>query len=313
MAEVSSPQLSVVLPNYNGSSLLARNLPLLFAALERAGLPSEVIVVDDASGDDSLALVEDLRRREPTLRAVAKPVNEGFAKTCNRGIEAARGDYICIANTDVEFDPDYFVHALKPLTDGQADIVKGAIVNFSPPPDARTATDRRIKLYLHRGWATASPESKPVRAPYALACKLGCCFVMRARSLRELRGYDEIYSPYYWEDLDLAWRALEAGMRLRYVDEAVVRHQESSTMRALDRQRQARIRGVMTRNRLLLTWRMTRGAGAWLRHAAWHGCYWLSRWIVGDFYYYRAFVEAGSTWRQHRPAALRRAGGVRGG
>jgi hypothetical protein len=91
------PTLSVVMPNYNH----ARYLPAaLRAHLEQTVPPVEVIVVDDASTDDSCAVVERLAATHPGLRLIRLPRNGGVNAAMNRGLREARGDYVCFSAAD---------------------------------------------------------------------------------------------------------------------------------------------------------------------------------------------------------------------
>ena len=85
------PELSVVVPNYNHARYLESALR---AHLEQTRPPLEVIVVDDASTDDSVAIVERLARDHPRLRLIRLAKNGGVNAAINRGLREARGDYV---------------------------------------------------------------------------------------------------------------------------------------------------------------------------------------------------------------------------
>ena len=78
--------ISVVIPNYNGRDLLAENIPSVFDALNTALVDYEVIVVDDASTDESVTFIE---ATFPQVILLKNPQNRGFSPTINRGIMAA--------------------------------------------------------------------------------------------------------------------------------------------------------------------------------------------------------------------------------
>ena len=97
--------ISVIIPNYNGKVLLPEVLPTVFAALNNAGLPSEVIVVDDCSTDGT---VELLKEKFPTIKILQNEINGGFSITSNKGIKAAQYDWVLLLNSDVKLEEDYF-------------------------------------------------------------------------------------------------------------------------------------------------------------------------------------------------------------
>ena len=81
------PSISVVIPTYKGKALLAQNLPSVFHALEQATTIFEIIVVDDASLDDTAAFLQE---HYPSIKLLSNETNKGFSPTINKGIFAAQ-------------------------------------------------------------------------------------------------------------------------------------------------------------------------------------------------------------------------------
>lgn len=108
------PSLSVVMPNYNH----AKFLPISLAALaQQSVLADEIIVVDDASTDNSLEVLEDLARQYPLLKVYRNPVNLGVAGAVNRGLDLASGDFIGLQGADDEAMPGFFERSLAILAE----------------------------------------------------------------------------------------------------------------------------------------------------------------------------------------------------
>ncbi len=99
----------MVIPNYNGEQLLPQILPPAVLALSATGIPYEIIVADDASTDDSVAI---LQRDFPQVQLIQLPSNGGFSKTANAGIQVARFDWVLLLNSDVKLTPTYFEYLL---------------------------------------------------------------------------------------------------------------------------------------------------------------------------------------------------------
>jgi glycosyltransferase involved in cell wall biosynthesis len=107
-----APVLSVILPNYNHAKLVPRAIAAL---VEQVPPPDEVIVVDDCSTDDSLDVLNGLAARYPLLRVIPSPANAGVVPAQNRGIEAARGEYLYFGASDDWVAPGFFAEARRML------------------------------------------------------------------------------------------------------------------------------------------------------------------------------------------------------
>lgn len=111
-AAVTGPTLSVVVPNYNH----ARYLPQCLSAILAQDRPAdEILVIDDASTDGSLAVIEGFRARHPALRLLRHEANRGVIAALNRGLAEARGDYVLFAAADDWVLPGLFARALDLL------------------------------------------------------------------------------------------------------------------------------------------------------------------------------------------------------
>src|SRR6185437_7349276 len=104
--------ISVVLPNYNHGQYIKRAIGALFA---QDFPPYEVIVVDDASTDDSLAIIHDIALTHPNIRIIKNEWNEGLVLAQRRGRATATGKYIYLAAADDWIMPGFFSFAVEML------------------------------------------------------------------------------------------------------------------------------------------------------------------------------------------------------
>ena len=288
--DTTTHSISAILPNFNGKDLLQSNIPSLINALKN--FDHEIIIVDDHSTDDSVSFLKEFY---PQIIVIQNKENQGFPSTCNKGITVAKKDLICIVNTDVTFTDDYFTNASSSFTSPEVFAVKGNIINYRTKFEDIINTEKTSLLYYKRGFLRFNQKIEPcsthldskINSQFVL---LGCCFVCRRKIIQELGGYDEIYSPFYWEDSDLAHRALESGFRLIYNKDCNVYHQLSATISNYRSKMQQRL--VSNRNKFLFTWRHLTGLKNWLVHIIFTLLNLLTRWITLDWKYYVAFYRA---------------------
>lgn len=106
------PKLSVVIPNYNH----ARFLPICLDAILEQSVPAdEIIILDDASTDHSLEVIEAYAAKHPVIRVVRNEQNRGVVYGMNRGLELARNEYIYFAAADDQALPGLFEKSLRLL------------------------------------------------------------------------------------------------------------------------------------------------------------------------------------------------------
>jgi GT2 family glycosyltransferase len=286
--------MSVVLPNFNGRELLSKNLPSLYKALKELNLPFEVIVADDCSTDDS---VEFLKNSYTDVINVSTPENSGFSTACNTGIAQVRYRYCCVVNTDVTFDPDYFTNSIAYFANPNLFAVKGDIINYRERLDNVLNIDKDSVLYFKRGFIKYKPAEKRNTVSYDHSIlKLGCCFICRTDMLKKLGGYDERFSPFFWEDIDLPLTALEQGYELKYAEECKVYHQTSSTISKSNSDIKTSL--ISKRNKFMLAWKHLGTPRRWAVHVFFVVASLCFRWIGFDWRYYVSFSYALTRYRE---------------
>ncbi len=120
---MSDPCISAIIPNFNHAKFLPRSVG---SFLNQPLLPSEIIVVDDASTDNSLDVLNALAQQHPLIRVLHNPKNLGVNASMNRAMEQARGDYVLFTAADDEVRPGVFEHATRMFrTHPQAGLCSG--------------------------------------------------------------------------------------------------------------------------------------------------------------------------------------------
>ena len=219
--------LSAIVVNFRQPELLGACLCSLDAALERVEGETELVVVDNASGDGSAELV---RHEHPAATLVELEENRGFGGGVNAGLERSRGEFVALVNNDATVEPEALAELLRAAREGGPDVGSvAAQMRFADRPQtinsAGIGIDRLGIVYDRLlGAAAGSGERRPVEVFGASA---GAALWRRA-ALDSLGGFDESFFVYL-EDADLAWRARMRGWRSLYAPAAVVYHHHSAT------------------------------------------------------------------------------------
>lgn len=219
----ATPRASIVIPVHGA---FTHTLACLRAiAAHPPQVPFEVIVVDDASPDDSLEKL----RAIAGLRVHARPINGGFIAACNDGAAQARGDCLVFLNNDTVPQPGW-LEALLATFDAVPDAgLVGAKLVY---PDGRLQEAGGVVFADGSGWNYGRFDH-PDGCRYGYlrdADYLSGAAIAIPRALFErLGGFDVRYAPAYYEDTDLAFAVRAAGLRTLYQPAATVVHDEGTT------------------------------------------------------------------------------------
>lgn len=217
--------VSVVVVNYRGTDDTLECL----AGLQGLDWPAErleVIVVDNASGDDG---VSRIRAAFPDVEVIALDENVGFADGCNRGVEAARGQWVAFLNNDARPDPAW---------------VRGAVTAFERDPSVACVASKILDWHgreidyvggalfyyghghkVHVGGEALDTLEEESDVLFAS----GAAMFVDARVFRQVGGFDGRYFMFF-EDVDLGWRLWLLGHRVRYVPSSLAFHRHHATM-----------------------------------------------------------------------------------
>jgi len=217
------PLLSIIIPNWNG----LRFLPACLNAIERQTLPDlEVIVVDNASKDDSVSY---LREHHPNVRVVELPMNRGFTGACNAGIAIAQGTYIALLNNDTEVDAGWAAAVVSAFERyPHIGSVASRMLLFDQRDRIHTAGDFFTTDGQAGNRGVWQPDGASFRRETEVFSACGGSSVYRAEALREVGLLDDDFF-FLLEDVDLGWRLQLAGWRCLYTPDAVVYHHLSAT------------------------------------------------------------------------------------
>ncbi|WP_028979671.1 glycosyltransferase family 2 protein [Sporocytophaga myxococcoides] len=244
---MNQKSISVVIPNYNGRKLLEENLPSVYKALEYCKAEYEIIIADDCSTDDSVAFLKD---RYPEIILLINEVNKGFSPTINLGIKAATKDLVFALNNDVMLTPEYFVDQFRYFDSENTFGVMGKIIGLTDHKTQDTAKYPYIKGATIKGTINYSLENSSKSFWIPSFFLSGANSLVDRKKLFTLGGFDEIYAPFYNEDLDLGIKAWRLGWKCYYEPEAVCLHPNSATISKYHKSKKIKVTSF--RNKVLL-------------------------------------------------------------
>ncbi len=119
-------KLSIIIPAFNESATIQQILKKIYSTKLIHEISKEVILVNDCSTDNTLALALEIKREYSDLKIINHSHNSGKGFAIRTGIENASGDFIIIQDADTEYDPREYNLLLQPILDGFADVVYGS-------------------------------------------------------------------------------------------------------------------------------------------------------------------------------------------
>lgn len=225
-------KLSIVIPTYNAHEWIQGCIDSI--RLHHPSCDHEIIVVDDQSTDDTVAIV---RAQCPDVRLFANEKNVGFGKTVNVGLKAAAGAYILVLNNDTWMH-EGALDAMIGYLDAHPDTgIVGPKV-LSGDGSLQQQCRRRIPtpiaaLLYFTGVTRMFPKNEAVAGYLMTAADenqttevdavSGACLMVRRTVLDRIKGFDEEYYL-YGEDMDFCWRTKLAGWKVVYFPEAIITH-----------------------------------------------------------------------------------------
>ena len=257
--------VSIIIPNWNGAGLLNAYLPSVVSATKKFGEKAEVIVVDDASTDASVSLLQE---KFPSVKPVVHHQNKGFGKACWSGAQSAKHPVLIFLNSDVEVDRDF----IDPLADCFDDdtVFAASPLIFN---EHGKLSDVTISIpYFRRGkirYKSFSPQlllnhASSLPSPWYTLFPSGGAFAVDRVRFLELEGFDDLFNPFYYEDTDLGFRSWRRGWKCIVVPESRVTHYHQGAIASSFKK--FRVSAIRKRNRLFYLWKNLTSARLLRKH-----------------------------------------------
>lgn len=228
--------LSVVIVTHNNARIITKALNLLKKALLEFEKEYEVIVVDNASIDDTVPII----RKEKWIDLIESKVNKGYAWANNQGLKKAKGKYILLLNSDVLFNDPTVLQKMVDYLDQNSHV---GVITCKV-----LLEDGKIDPACHRGfptpWASLTYISglealfpfnrlfseyhlwyKDLSTVHEIDSCSGAFYLMRSKIVKDVGYLDETFFM-YGEDLDYSFRIKKKGWKIIYNPESSVIHKK---------------------------------------------------------------------------------------
>ncbi len=248
-------KITVAIPNYNGRDLLVKNLPYVIKNCPNC----KIIVVDDASTDDSVSLIH---KKFKKVKVIRLKKNLGFAGAANKGVENAETDLVLLLNSDVRPRKNF----IKPLLNyfQKKDTFSVGIEDQSHE-NGKIVPRGRGGAEFKQGFIYHYPAT--IERGESLWTSGGSAIFSREKFL-QLNGFDNIYKPFYWEDIDLGFRSWRSGYKCYFEPLSKVDHFHEEGI-IIKSKTKSFVRIVSLKNQFLFIWKNIDDYNMLLWHLVW--------------------------------------------
>ena len=221
--------LSIVIVNYQTFELTKNTIESVFKHDYSFNL--EIIVVDNASSDDSLAKLQNYFKDK--VKFIASKENNGFAAGNNQALKIAQGKYILLLNSDTivwENTLENIYHYMEEHSDVGAcgcrvllengELDKACKRSF---PNVKNSFFRLFHIPTNSDDDNYNLDNLPDDEVYEIDCLTGACMFMRSEALNQVGFLDETFFM-YGEDIDLCYRIKNGGWKIVYYGESIITH-----------------------------------------------------------------------------------------
>jgi len=278
--------ISIIIPNYNGENLLKHNLEKVYRECDAYKLGKvEIIVVDDYSTDKSTSFLNEFAKTHDNIKIVLNKKNLGFAPTVNNGVDVSSGKIVILLNTDVYPEAGFLEPLLKHFSDERI---------FAVGCLDRSVEDNRITL---RGRGLGEWKRGFLLHKRGEVDKTNTLWVsggsgaFRKTIWERLGGMNELYAPFYWEDIDLSYRALKSGYKIIFESKSIVVHEhEKGAIK--NKYSEFKIKTIAYRNQFIFAWENMTDLSLRLSHIFWLPTHFVKAFARSDWAFILGFFEA---------------------
>jgi GT2 family glycosyltransferase len=284
--------LSIIIPNYNGAAILKKNLPKVLDSVRDYKKGNvEIIIPDDPSTDSSKKVIQEFIDSIKEKHVVGKTISNtskkeaGFSKNVNRGVRLATGDILILLNSDVAPHKDF----LEPLLAHFEEAIVFAVGCMDESiEEGKTVLRGRGVGRWQRGFLIHQKGDNDKTNTLWVSGGSGA---FRKSVWDKLGGLDPLYNPFYWEDIDLSYRALKAGYKLVFEPKSKVIHEhEQGAIKT--KFKSGHVRRIAFRNQFTFVWKNITEQRLIRSHIFWLPYHCLKALLARDWKFYEGLFDA---------------------
>lgn len=185
--------------------------------------PYRLIIIDNASGDETRAYLEALAKGNPLVSLIRNSENTGFIKAMNQGMSVSKAPYVCLLNNDTLVMKDW-LKIMTDIAEGHKDI--GIVNPSSNNLGQKPLPGEPVELYAEN---LRKDKDKFVE----LGSAIGFCMLIKREVIDRIGSFDEIYGMGNFEDTDFSRRAVKEGYRCVRACGAYVYHRENTSFKVM--------------------------------------------------------------------------------
>ncbi len=260
-------KIDVVIPNYNGFNLIEKNLPILIKYISKYNVGQIVITDDFSKEEDFNALnifVEKIKKTHPIkLRLLRNKKNLGFSSNVNNGVSACNSDLVFLLNTDIVVEENFLDDAIKHFVKNE-ELFGVGLMDKSIEEEKVILRGRGVARWS-RGFLVHSRGEVDKKDTFWIS---GGSSLIRRKIFEEIGGFDPLYNPFYWEDIDLSYRAQKSGYNILFEPKSVVEHHHDKG--AIKKHyKNNQIKKIAYRNQFTFIWKNITDSNLIISHTLW--------------------------------------------
>ena len=245
------PSVSILITTFNGKKLLQTLLPLVQKATKFYQGQSEILLIDDGGTDGS---DEFVIQNFPEVKYIKLEKNVGPLNACNRGFQECKNQIIILLDNDVVVLENFIDYLVPHFNQSDVFAVRPAY-RIDPRNGIDSASTSKPRLAGRFKFGLIYPteiDAGTGNSNFAFIAGGGGCALDR-KKLLELGSFDKMFSPFYYEDADISYRAWKRGWRIIFEPSSIVFHEGTGTITRFHSVNYVSM--ICERNRYLLIWK----------------------------------------------------------